>query len=177
MLRFALVALFATLATSACRDSLDDGDDTDSGDDTPGVRECKFVPENATCKMAMDMPAETAKLSWIEQNIFAANCGSGACHGVPPGGGTPAGRVLLTQNSHAALVNADNTLAPGFKLIVPNNVTQSYLMVLMKHLTPEAAGAPPPARNAYMPLGNPTGVCCEKLDALERWIMAGAPNN
>ena len=173
MFRFALVAL---LATSACRESLDDGDDNPGGGDAGGGRQCMPVPTNAQCKMASDMPAETAKLSWIEQNIFTANCGTGSCHGLPPGGGTPAGRVVLTANSHAVLVNADTTLATGVKLIVPNNVTQSYLMVLMKHLTPEAAGAPPPARNAYMPLGSPP-VCCEKLDALERWIMAGAPNN
>jgi hypothetical protein len=168
MLRLALVAL---IATSACRLSLDDDND-DGAPPTDGGRLCKVVTDVPSCVDA----TSNQSLSWIEQNVFSQNCGSPACHSPAAGGGMPSGRIVLTTASHDKLLNATNMLASGVKLVVPNNVNQSYLMVLMRHLTPAQTGLPAPARDAYMPLG--TGpVCCQKLDALERWIMAGAPNN
>jgi hypothetical protein len=166
MLRFALVAL---LATSACRISLED--------EVPlvpdgGGKQCMPVPANPQCAMAEAMPDVSAKLGWIEQNIFVANCGGTSCHGA----GSPF--PVLTTGSHAKLVNVDTTLAPGRKLVVPGDVAKSYLMVIMRHLNLDQADppAPAPARNAYMPAGLPP-VCCEKLDALARWIERGAMND
>jgi hypothetical protein len=62
---------------------------------------------------------------------------------------------------------------------VPNDVQASYLMLMLGDVPPAMAnppGAPPPTSIGYMPQAQPA-LCCQKLDAIERWIMAGAPNN
>ena len=173
MPRFALVGLLALLAMSACRLSLEDDDGGDNGDDMPPDRLCMPVATNPQCVEAEGL--QQVPLSWIEQNIFTPNCGTGSCHGVPAGGGPPLGRLVLTTASHDKLVGADATLAIGRKLVVANDVPKSYLMVIMKHTKLDEADppAPAPTGDRYMPLGSPP-VCCQKLDALARWITAGA---
>jgi len=38
--------------------------------------------------------------------------------------------------------------------------------------------SPPPGNVGYMPQGPASAaLCCQKLDAIERWIESGAPNN
>ena len=169
MLRLALVAL---LAASACRLSLEDegGDDSPPGD---GGRLCKVIETSQTCKDA----TSNQNLAWIEQNIFTPNCGGNSCHGQAP---LPGGRIVLTTGSHAKLVGVDAELAPGRKLVVAGNVQQSYLMVLLRHLSlgeadPSPAPAPPPDPG-YMPV-NSDPICCQKIDAIVRWIEGGAQNN
>ena len=168
MLRFALVAL---LATSACRESLEDEPDAGTG------RAC-MDSTVAECTMAAAMPAVSQTLSWLEANVFTKNCGGASCHGTTTGGGPPTGRITLTTGSHAQLVNIDATFASGRKLIVPGSVAQSYLMVILRGITLQEADppAPEPSGGRYMPLGTPP-ICCQKLDAIARWIMAGALNN
>jgi hypothetical protein len=173
MLRFALVAL---LATSACRISLDEDDD---GNPDGGGRACTVVTTNQACVNAEMMPAVSQTLSWIEPNIFKPNCGTPSCHGMPAGGGNPTGRLVLETGSYSKLVNADATFATGRKLVVPGSIPQSYLMVLLKAITLQEADpspAPVPSGDRYMPLGSPP-ICCQKLDAIGRWITAGAMNN
>lgn len=174
MLRLALVAL---LAASACRLSLEDegGDDMPPGD---GGRLCKVITTSQTCTDAVN----NQSLNWIEQNIFTPNCGGNSCHGQAP---LPGGRIVLATGSHAKLVGIDAEFAPGRKLVVAGNVNQSYLMVLLRHLSlgdadPSPAPEPPPISNdvpGYMPLGIPDPICCQKIDSLVRWIEAGALNN
>jgi hypothetical protein len=174
MFRLALVAL---LVTSACRQSLEDDDGGTSVDGTGG-RACNVVASNPTCVMADAMPDVSQKLAWIEQNVFGQNCGSSSCHS-PAAGGNPAGRLVLTTGSFDKLVNADATFATGRKLVVPGSIKQSYLMVLMHGISlaeAEPSPAPEPSGGRYMPLGSPA-VCCQKIDAIGRWIMAGAMNN
>jgi hypothetical protein len=173
MLRLALVAL---LATSACRISLD----KDNGGDGPtdsGPLRCVDVTTNPVCVMAGTLQDVT--LSWIEQNVFTPNCGSASCHAAPTAGGNPAGRIVLTSNSYTQLVNVDATFATGRKLVVPGSVPQSYLMVILRGISLDEADpspAPEPSGGRYMPLGSPI-ICCQKLEAMKRWIMAGAMNN
>lgn len=173
MLRFALVAL---VATSACRLSLDDGSGPPPGPDGGGPA-CTVSTANPECLQAADMPAVSQTLSWIETNVFSKNCATTSCHGMT-GGGVPGGGVVLTTASHDKLVNVDAKLAAGRKLVVAGNPKQSYLLVLMRQLALGEAEPPAPAPrdNLYMPLSSPP-VCCQKLDAIERWIMAGAMNN
>lgn len=172
MLRLALVAL---LATSACRISLDE--DGGGGDDTTTPPPCMIVTSNPVCVMADTL--QNVTLGWIEQNVFVPNCGSPSCHGTPTGGGNPAGRLVLTSGSYDKLVNVDATFATGRKLVVPGSVPQSYLMVILHGITLDEADpspAPAPSGGRYMPLGSPA-ICCQKLEAMKRWIMAGATNN
>jgi len=172
MLRLALAAL---LALSACRLSLD-GDDG-GGNPDGGGRACMVVTTNQACVSADMMPSVT--LAWIEQNVFTPNCGGASCHGTTTGGGNPTGRIVLTTGSYAKLVNVDATFANGRKLVVPGSIPQSYLMAILRAIPlseADPAPAPAPSGDRYMPLGSPA-ICCQKLDAIGRWITAGAMNN
>ena len=81
--------------------------------------------------------------------------------GADPGAGTPPG--------------VQSTFSPNHKLVVPGNPEASYLFFLMRGLPPDAVTdfVEPPSDIGYMPQGNET-LCCQKLDAVERWIRAGA---
>ncbi|MBC7976466.1 MAG: hypothetical protein H7138_15955 [Myxococcales bacterium] len=134
-------------------------------------RNCTPNGPGATCAAA----AGKAELSWIQTNVFDINCGSGSCHGAAlPEGGVD----LRPGQSFQNLVNANSVLESSRKLVVPGNLEASYLMLMLGDYTPdmaEPAGVAPPG--GYMPKGVPDGLCCQKLDAIQRWIMAGAMNN
>lgn len=172
MIRLALVASLALLATSACRYSLEDEGGT-GGPDGTGGRLCTVITSSQTC-----VAAETNQnLAWIEQNIFTPNCGGNSCHGATA---NPGGKIVLTTASHDKLVNVPSDLVSGRMLVVPGDVKKSYLMVLLRHISladadPSPAPAPP-SDPGYMPV-NSDPICCQKLDALARWIEAGALND
>lgn len=170
MLRFALAAAAVLAAAPACRYSLEDEEEPIGGGD--GGRLCRTLAVPA-CDQAVGQQS----LSWIEANIFDRNCGTGNCHGNVA---NPGGKIVLSTGSYARLVNVDSAFAPGRKLVVPGNVAQSYLMVLLRHVAlGEADPAPapaPPSDPGYMPPNNEP-ICCQKMDAIVRWIEAGAPNN
>lgn len=172
MIRLALVASLGLLATSACRYSLE-GDDDPVGGSDGGGRQCQVVTTSQTCVDA----ANNQNLAWIEQNIFTPNCGGNSCHSNIP---LPGGRIVLTTASHDKLVNVESEITPGRMLVVPNDVKKSYLMVLLRHLElAEADPSPapePPEDVGYMPQASGP-ICCQKLDAIVRWIEAGALNN
>jgi hypothetical protein len=168
MVRFALAAAVALTASAACRISLDEEDDSGMGS---GARQCR-VQDNTACNAAEGQ----ASLTWIQANIFDRNCGGGSCHGNVA---NPGGRLVLAVGSHAKLVGAASMLAAGRTLVVPGNVAQSYLMVLLRHVPlaeADPAPAPAPTGAGYMPPNNEP-ICCQKIDAIVRWIEAGAPNN
>jgi hypothetical protein len=110
-------------------------------------------------------------LAWIESKVFAASCNFSGCHSGP----NDLGKLDLTPgNSHAALVQAASKLEPARKLVVPNNLNASFLMLMLRDVAPDMAepmGSNP--ANGFMPKGAKT-LCCQKLDAFEGWIMAGA---
>ena len=123
-------------------------------------------------------------LAFIEDRIFRVGCTFQACH---DGVGTTGTLDLRASMSHAALVDVDagtDALAspPGsYKLVVPNQPRQSYLLFTLRHYSgPEMvppAGEPDPDVG-YMPQDT-TGLlpplCVEKREAIVRWIEAGAP--
>jgi hypothetical protein len=171
--RCLLSAVLGTLAlTSACRTSLDDEPDAN----TTGARACK-VGTTAECTMAETQ----SSLAWIETNVFSKSCAFSGCHN---GSATTAGRIDLTNAgmSHADLVGVDSVVEPGRKLVVAGQPKQSYLMMMLRHFAPTEMEptpvAPPPGDIGFMPQNAGGAVlCCQKLDALERWITAGAMNN
>ena len=137
---------------------------------------CK-IGTTAECMMG----ATESTLSWIEANVFSKSCAFSGCHN---GTATAAGRINMKDPgmSHADLVGVDSAIDSGRKLVVAGQPKQSYLLMMMQHFPPEemepTPAAPPPNDIGYMPQN--TGgsvVCCQKLDAIERWIMAGAQNN
>jgi hypothetical protein len=155
-----------------CRLSLENEDAT--GDDGSG-RRCAVSTTSPSCLDAVTH----ADLAWIQMNIFSASCTFSGCHN---GTNNPAGKIDLRPNmSHGHLVNFTSLLDPSRKLVVPNDVEASYLMLMLGDVPPAMASPPaaaPPGSVGYMPQGAGGRLsCCQKLDALERWIMTGAPNN
>ena len=137
--------------------------------DAPVVRTCT----DSTAVSCMAAVAHS-DLAWIETNIFATSCAFSGCHDSV----TDVGKLdLRTGMSHNDLVGVSSVIDPTRKLVVPNDIHASYLMLSLHDFPPEMATPPGVAPGVgYMPLGAPT-LCCQKLEAIERWIMAGAPAN
>jgi|SRR5215510_7152432 len=161
-----LVAI-ATLV-AGCRISLETNDTEDFS-----TRQCTVSTTVQPCLDAVNH----SDLTWIEQNIFTKSCAFSGCHS----SSSDAGRLDLRAGmSRAHLVGVSSVLDSTRKLVVPNDVDASYLMLMVRDVPPAMANPPAsPPSSGYMPLGVPPslGLCCQKLDALERWINAGAPNN
>ncbi len=159
MIRFVLVASLLI----GCRTSLETAVDA-----AEGVG-CK-VDTTAPC-MAATMHSD---LPWIEQNIFMGSCAFSGCHDSP----SDLGKLDLRPGvSHDSLVGATSKLDTTRKLVVPNDIHSSYLMLMLHDFEPAMATPPgTPPGVGYMPQGAPL-LCCQKLQAVERWIMAGAPAN
>jgi hypothetical protein len=125
------------------------------------------------CTDAVNAPAT---LAWIETNIFMMSCNFSGCHSGAAGNESPLD--LSPGKSGAHLVNATSIEDQSRKLVVPNDVEASYLMLMLQDVapadaSPPAAGLPPPGS---MPQSS-APLCCQKLEAIERWINAGAPTN
>jgi len=160
------------LALTACRTSLDEEIDADNG----GGMACK-VGTTAECT-----GAETQQsLAWLETNVFSKSCAFSGCHN---GTATAAGRINFKDpgQSHADLVGVDANVAPGRKLVVAGSPKQSYLLMMVRHFPPDQMEptpvSPPPTDIGFMPQNAGGAVlCCQKLQAIDRWITAGAMNN
>jgi hypothetical protein len=104
------------------------------------------------------------------------NCGSSSCH---QGMGAQGKLDLTSATAYASLVGAPSQIDSSRTLVVPGDPQASYLMLMLHAFEPSAAippGVAPPASIGYMPQGNGT-LCCQKLDAIDRWITAGANND
>ena len=167
------VVLCAAMLFTACKIDLDHG--VDAGDSSG--RACK-VSTAAVC-----MEATThSDFAWIESRIFLANCFGASCHT----GSTASGlRDLSEGKSYATLMGATgaggvmSNLDPSRTLVVPGSPAKSYLYYILHAIEPSEAdppAGPPPNDVGYMPMNNAL-LCCQKLDAIERWITAGALNN
>ena len=172
MLSRALAAALALASLGGCRYALEDPVEFSSRTCNDGtVSDCT-------------MSTTHSDLKWIEEHIFN-KCTFSGCHN---GMMTDAGRMDLSPGkSFAALVNKDSEIATGpmltgkAKLVTPGEPNKSYLLVMMRQLTPAQHDPPldePPSDVGYMPQ-NAGGVvtCCQKLDAIARWIEEGALNN
>jgi hypothetical protein len=165
-----LVAIASLLC--GCRFSLEDYDTSIQGTDAGNGRACVVSTTSQPC---MDATMHS-DLGFIEQRIFAASCNFSGCHG----SATDAGKLDLRAGvSHDRLVGVSSQIDTTRKLVVPNDVAASYLMLMLRDVAPAMANPPgnsPPGSIGFMPQAAPT-LCCQKLDAIERWINAGAPNH
>ncbi|MGE0404469.1 MAG: hypothetical protein AB7T06_47605 [Kofleriaceae bacterium] len=161
MRRFVVLAT-AVASFAACRLTLeDDSFPIDAGSNL-----------SASC-----MAAQTASdLAFLETKVFATACTFSGCHN---GANDDAGRMDLRSGmAHTSLVNKPSNIDPAYMLVVPGQPNQSYLMMMVQHLTPEELSPPadpPPLDIGFMPQntgGKP--ICAPKREAIERWIMAGA---
>jgi hypothetical protein len=168
MLRLVVLAGLAS-ALAGCRVSLET---VDTGDDSTN-RPCVVSTASAQCMAATMQNPVT--LTWIQQNIFTVSCNFSGCHS----SASDAGKLDLKTAPHDHLVDVPSMVDRTRKLVVPSDVNASYLMLMLRDVPPALANppaTPPPGTVGYMPQGSTT-LCCQKLDALERWINAGAPNN
>jgi hypothetical protein len=184
MFRFAVLASCVALAP-ACRISLESPDPIVEID----------APVSPVC---MDATLHS-DLKWIEENVFKGSCIFSGCHngannregkldlrpdGTPGIGGIPAATGGPGRTAQF-LVNVASEIDMTYKRVVPNEPNQSYLMMMIQHikpteLTPPAADTLPISQDGKpVPLmpQNTGGrkLCVEKRDAIQRWIVAGAP--
>ncbi len=117
---------------------------------------------------AFDACVEAARhsdLAWLQDHVFTPSCATAMCHrGTSPS----VGLSLAPDETYGNLVNHDASTASGWIRVVPGSPEQSYLMVALGR-----ARGPMP-EDGFMPLGGPA-LCAGKLDAVARWISAGAP--
>jgi hypothetical protein len=168
MIRFAVVAILLV----GCRISLSSEPGDEVVGDGNGGRACTV---STTSQQCLDATTHS-DLAWIEANVYVGGCNIAGCHNDSAGNDS---RLVLTPGMSAAhLVNVTSSIDPTRKLVVPNNIAASYLMLMLGDVPP--AMASPPARGlpsaGRMPQGGAI-LCCQKLDAVERWITAGAPSN
>jgi hypothetical protein len=171
-------ALLSVLLVTACKIDLDHAS-TDAAN--ANGRLCPTPTTTQTCTDAEAM--QTVTLSWVQSSIMKPKCTFMSCH---DGGVTPQGKMDLTSAAmtYAHLVNGASVLDPSRKLVVPGNIQQSFLMVMIGAIKPEEADPPlsaiPKDTNGkfvgLMPMSS-TVMCCQKLDAIGRWITDGALNN
>jgi hypothetical protein len=163
-------ALLAAVLAMSCRISIDD----------------RIAPSQCEAREDIPVCAEAANHSdfaWLQDNVFSSNCSSDSCHSTPKEGDpAPDGRILLTTDAYTTLLGpdgmgADSEVAPGRKLVVPGNPEASYMFFLLRGVYAEQGAPPfdePPDDVGYMPMSSST-LCCEKIEAVRRWIEAGAP--
>ncbi len=120
-------------------------------------------PISASCREARDH----ADFEWVRDNVFAVSCAAfSACH---RGSRPPADLSLAREVAHRELVGVPATGVDGWVRVVPGQPEVSYLMV-------KIGGIEGPLGDGgdYMPPNSPL-LCDEKIDAVRRWIAAGAP--
>jgi hypothetical protein len=104
-------------------------------------------------------------LAWIQQAVFAKSCTGGSCHDAT----SPQAQLDLTApHAYGELVSVKSTIYTSWNLVTPGDPDASMLMVRL-------GGASGPDVDV-MPKGQPA-LCAEKVDAIRRWIAAGAAND
>jgi hypothetical protein len=104
---------------------------------------------------------------WLQEKVFGPSCSAfTACH---KGQAMEAGGLSLELGQTIPqTVNVDSDLFPQFKRIVPGDPANSYMMIILG-----GAAGPLDADVGTMPYNNPK-LCQQKIDAVGRWIEAGA---
>ena len=159
-----LIAVCACGGTDINRNDQDSRNPDGGADGSTVVADAMPVPPDGIPPNLM--PCEQAvyhsDLAWIQANVFDVSCTT-MCHG----DATPAASLSLRPSAaRTALVDIRSTQFPDWIRVVPGSPAQSMLMV-------QLGGEPGPALEGYMPWGMPQ-LCNEKIDAIRRWIAAGA---
>jgi len=97
------------------------------------------------------------------QSIFNNNCISSGCHDTSASGGM----VLLQGQSYANLVSVTSTQEPAKTRVIPNNATDSYLVIKLEGRQ---------TNGGRMPLGG-SALNANSIQNIKNWIDKGAKNN
>jgi hypothetical protein len=172
-MRVALAVLL--MSFTGCRYDLDHADFADAAQ----ARLCKPSTNTQSC---LDADAHS-DFTFVQATILKPKCTFSGCH---EGGTSKAGMMdLRTKDSaYTHLVSVASMLDTSRMLVVPGNSHQSFMMAIMGEFKLSEAD-PPLTVIPNDDKGNTVGtmpqnapvICCQKLDAIERWITAGAQNN
>lgn len=169
-MRFLLAVPFALAAAcgtepSTSHEPIDVPPDAGSSSETSSLDAGTSGPRDGSTAAltACQEATQHSDLAWIQRNVFDVSCLTG-CHS---GANASSQMDLSSGRAWASLVNVPSNQESGWVRVVPGNSPSSFLMVKLQ-------GEPGPALDAYMPWGQPT-LCKEELDAIRRWIVAGAP--
>jgi hypothetical protein len=166
-------ALLAVVLAMGCRITLDE----------------REVPSQCTAREDIPVCKEAeshSDFTWLQDHVFSSNCSGDSCHNAPKNGQPPGGRITLTMDAYATLMGTDgmgvkSQIASDDRWLVDpgGNAENSYLYFLLRGIYPEQGQPPfvePPDDVGYMPQGQMT-LCCQKIEAVRRWIEAGAKND
>jgi hypothetical protein len=162
-------ALLAAVLAMSCRYTLDERD---------APKQCSTRDDIAICVEADDH----SDFAWLQDNVFQSNCSGDSCHNAPKMGQPPGGRISLTAGlAYTTLMGSNSEgvmseIATTRKLVEPGKPNQSYLFFLLRGIYAEEGEPPfeaPPDDVGYMPQ-KMAPLCCQKLEAVRRWIEAGA---
>jgi hypothetical protein len=137
------------------------------GDDGPVVYGAP-ADASAACALATTYQDFTT----IQTQIFQRQCSFMDCHDAL----APEAQMDLTgATAHSSLVNVASEMvaAGGMLRVTPNDPAMSYLLVILGH----PSYTQPQLIDPVVGTSNSPLLCREKLDAIERWIAAGAPND
>ena len=121
-------------------------------------------PDAAGAATICDQAKTHSDFAFIQQHIFTPSCATAMCHG---GAEPEVGLNLSAGEAYANLVNKGSSTVDGWTRVTPGSLATSYLAVSLGRVEG------PPPRDGYMPLGADP-LCLEKMEAIERWILAGA---
>ena len=119
---------------------------------------------DAGAQTVCDQAKTRSDFAFIQQHVLTPSCATAMCHSGPE---PEVGLDLGAGAAYANLVNKGASTVTGWMRVTPGSLATSYLAVSLGR-----AEGPPP-RDGYMPLGADP-LCLEKLEAIERWILAGA---
>lgn len=173
-----VVPLIALLLAGGCRIDLEHA---------PEPQDAAVVGRNCTMSTSVAcMDAEAhSDFTFIKNTVFPLSCSqSDSCHKAA----TSSGKLdLSAANAFAALLGPNGTggvMADVDKsrvLIVPGQPNASYFFFMIHGVAAEDGMppfTPPPSKIGLMPENNGgRAICCQKIDAIERWITAGAMND
>jgi hypothetical protein len=97
------------------------------------------------------------------QSIFNNYCTSSGCHDTSASGGM----VLLQSQSYANLVNVASAQEPGKTRVIPNDATNSYIVIKLEGRQ---------TNGSRMPLGG-AALHANNIQNVKNWINKGAKNN
>ena len=164
--------LLLVLALAGCRVSID----------TP-VSDAEVVGRGCSIGQSTSCVGSVGKqdFTWIWQNILSNNCLGSSCHQAGATGKAKETPYDDKVKAYTSLVNLPSHVNPdpSVILVVPGQPAKSYLRVMLGDLKASEFSpptTPPPSDVGLMPQAG-SSLCCQKLDAIDAWIMAGAPND
>ena len=135
------------------------------------------------CTLGMSSACTSAvgkkDFTWVWENVLTSNCGGSSCHMTSSTSSAKKNPYETKPLAYSSLVDRDSLVTPGVKLVVAGQLKKSYLRVMLQDM--KAADFEPPTTNpakdtGFMPQAS-FPLCCQKLDAIDAWITAGAAND